>query len=645
MAQSKKVKPLSHILLLAAIGLLFFLPFLARPQILSSKNNDLGRTYVPLYSSIRNSFLTYKSIPLWRSDQMMGESLIANPLSSILYPGNIIFLIFPTSMASVIYYFLHFLLALVATFYLGKSFGFKRLQSMAAALFYTFSTNMLLHVSAGHITMVAAFSYLPIIFLSIRRLLKDTALKWLVVGSVSLASTLILYATIFYYSAIFSFVYTVYFFIFNQKLITFQKLTNQIKLLLALVLLTLGLSAIELFPQILFGPQSTRSALTYQDVALPLFNFKRYIVSMLFPYLDFKNLDHESFLYLGLVPSALALWGFLYLSSAKKIFVGILGTVTILFTLGQSTPVFKIAYYVLPLLKYSRMTTRLWFVVALVVTLLAAYALGKFKNQKLIYLLIILFLAENLSIGYFKIFQTPDLKNSNENLYQYLSSDKDIFRIYCTTYCFNPQLLEKYRLQIINGESPIQDKNFVSFLSQAGGYSWDQFAVIFPPYQVWQVSNPPQPNVNLMGLANVKYVASTYPLYDNNLQLQNKFENIFLYKNLLYRKRAYFENSSAVINFQKYEPNRIILTFASQDTPRKLVFSENYTSGWIASQNFQDYKAEPENGIFRAVTILPGISSVEFKYQPEGFIIGKTITMGTIVFLVIFFWYTRKKLI
>ncbi len=575
---------------------------------------------------------------------MMGESLIANPLSSILYPGNIIFLILPATFGSVVYYFLHILIALLATFFLSRSFGFTKPQSFAAALFYAFSTKMLLHISAGHITMIAAFSYFPLILLSIRHLLKTPTFKWLIVGSVSFAFVFILYATIFYYIALFSLVYIVYFFIINRKFFNLQNLLSRTKLFITLGFITLGLSAIEFIPQVLFGQQSTRSTLSYQNVALPLFNLKRYLTSLLFPYLNFKDLDHESFLYLGLIPTVLALWGFLSLPKGKMIIVGIFGALTILFTLGQSTPVFKIAYLMLPLLKYSRVTTRIWFTVALVAALLSAYGLGKIKNQKLIYLIIALFLAENLFIGYSKIFQIPNLKNSNQALYRYLSSDKDIFRVYCTTYCFNPQLLQKYHLQILNGESPIQEKNFVNYLSQAGGYSWDRFAVIFPPYQTWQVPSPPQPKADLLGLANVKYVASTYPLEEDTFQLQNKFDDIFLYKNSLFRPRTYFENSNASINILNYEPNRIVLAFEKSIVPRKLIFSENYLPGWVAVENYQDYKVEPEDKVLRSITILPGISSVELKYQPQGFVIGKTITIATLVSLMIFFWYTRKKL-
>lgn len=643
MAQSKKIKSFPYLLLLGGVCLLFFIPFFLKPQSLSIKDNDLGRTYIPMFTFVRNSFLANKSISLWRGDQMMGESLIANPISSLFYPANIIFLIFPSSSGSVIYYFLHFLIAAIATFYLGRSFGFNRIQSFAAGIFYAFSTKMLLHLSAGHITMVAAFSYFPLVFLSVRNLLRAPSLKWLVIGSFSAACVLILYATIFYYVSLFCLLYVIYFYVLDKTFFDYQKTLTRFQFLFALGLLTLALSAIEFLPQLSFGPLSTRSTLSYRDVAIPLFNIKRYLTSLLFPYLDFKNIDHESFLYLGAVPMTLAIWGFLKLSFGRKLLVAATGIITILYTLGQSTPVFNLAYHFLPLLKYSRVTTRIWFTVALVVSLLAAHALKNVKNKKLVFLIIGIFLIENFAIGYAKIFSVPNLSSQNLALYQYLASDKTIYRVYCTTYCFNPQLLEKYHIQILNGETPIQQQSFVNFLSKAGNYKWTNFAVIFPPYQVWQVASPPQPNAELLAEANVKYVASTYLLQNPVLDMKGKFGDIYLYINTTFKPRAYFENSKDVVDIKKYEPNRIIVTFPESNTPRKLIFSENYFPGWVASENFLDYQVERYRNVFRSVTVLPGISVVEFKYQPQNFIFGKAVTVGAILFLLIFFWHIRVR--
>jgi len=84
-----------QLLVIVFLCLLFFLPFLLKPELLTLKDNDLGRTYIPIFNFIHNSFYENKSLPFWRPEQMMGEPLIGNALFPIPYPLNIILLILP----------------------------------------------------------------------------------------------------------------------------------------------------------------------------------------------------------------------------------------------------------------------------------------------------------------------------------------------------------------------------------------------------------------------------------------------------------------------------------------------------------------------------------------------------------------------
>ena len=42
--------------LLIVLCFLFFIPFLIKPELLTIKDNDLGRTYIPIFNFIRTSF-------------------------------------------------------------------------------------------------------------------------------------------------------------------------------------------------------------------------------------------------------------------------------------------------------------------------------------------------------------------------------------------------------------------------------------------------------------------------------------------------------------------------------------------------------------------------------------------------------------
>lgn len=643
MDKKEALKDRKSFLVLILLCVVLFMPFFIQPSLLSSKDNDLGRTYIPTVTFMKNTFWHNFSLPLWRSEQLFGEPFFANPVFTLIYPGNILFLILPAAIASVMYYFLHLILAGVSVFYLARSFSISRHSSIASSVFYVFSTKMFLHISAGHITMVAAFCFLPLVFLASRKILHENKYIWILWFAVSLSLMLSLYATIFYYTILFIATYITYFLIVNNKLTLKFKVIRVPILFLFGFLLCICFSAIFLLPQIEFAPLSSRVQLTIGDVAIPTWNIKLFTSSLFFPYPFFKDLDHEAFLYIGLVPTILSVAGFFYLSNIKKIMLASFTVFALLFAAGLSTPLFRIAYTYLPLLHYSRATTRFWFIVTLITALLCGYALDRIKKKALAKILIGVFVVEAFTIGLVKIYSIPNLSFNNLTLYEKISADKSLFRVYCTTYCFNPQLTSLYSIQTLNGESPIQDRNFLALLQSAGAYSYNNFAVIFPPYQVWKLDKPPQPNSALLGLANVKYVASTYELTNDNFILDNKYENIYLYQNSKFRSRVYFEDTQEEATVTSIEANKITISYPKSNTPKTLVFSELYYPGWNAYSNGEKIVVEKLDTASRKVTIPSDSNKTELKFEPKSFVIGKSITFSTILFLAITFWFNKSK--
>ncbi len=637
MAQKEKLK--KPIFTLVLICFLFFMPFLIKPQILTTKNNDLGRNYIPLFTFIKKASLADKGLPYWRGDQLMGESLIANPVSTLFYPMNLVFIILPIGLAAVLYLLSHYIISAISTFLLAKSFSLSQKASFFAAIFYTFSTKNLLHTSAGHITMVAAFSYFPIFVLCLRKITIWRNSKFLILGSVSLSFMLLLYPTVAYYAVIFSFIYFFYLVLKNHPTHFFKRF----RVIVLLYLIGFGLSCIFLLPQIEFGPLSTRDQLKIEDVAQPLWNFNKFSQSLFLPYPILSDIDHESFLYFGIIPSIFLIAGFFRLPIRQKIILSIFAVLTLVYVAGLSTPIFKLAYNYVPLLKFSRVTTRIWFVVALLVSLIASFGISKVKSKKLIYLLVAIFICENLYIGYRKIFSVEDLSFQNEQLYMDIAVDKEPYRIYCTSYCLNPQLISKYNLTILNGENPIQDKQIVSFLQKAGNYTFSGFAVIFPPYQVWQKNDPPIPDPVVLGKANVKYVASTYTLNEQNLFLINIYSKIYLYRNLKFLPRVYGTNPSEQILLKRKSNNKFILYPALSQKASNIIVAEKFLPGWGAKDNLgRAIKVERED-IFLKVYVPRNTGSITLSYRPLSFVFGGIMTGSTILLLTVYFWYSRKR--
>jgi len=571
---------------------------------------------------------------------MLGEPILASGLSPILYPANVLFLIFPISISTVIFYYIHFVISSVSSYLLARSFNFTSLISLTVAIFYTYSIKNILHVSAGHITMVAAFSLFPLSFLLFSSILKQATFRKVGLLALILALIYILYPTILYYSAIFLILYYCYFLINNLSKFSVV-FKNTIIPLISVLFTFIGIISYKLIPQLEFANFSTRSNLTIQTVALPIWNLKNFILSLIFPYPNLDKFDHESLIYFGLAPIILSIIGFFKLNLQSKVLFSIVFIITLIFIAGTSTPLFEIFYEYFPFLKFNRVTTRLWFAVVLAISLLAAYGLKSIKSKKIIYIAIAFFLFESFFLGYMKIFEIPKLNFGNEKIYQYLSSDNDFFRVYCTSYCFNPQLIQKYNIQVLHGETPIQHASYVKFLQKAGNYNFDEFAVIFPPYQIWQVGIPPVPDTKILGDANVKYIASTYNLTDSNVQLLEQFDEILLYKNLSHRPRAYFRDSQETVNISNYSPNNIVLNFTNSLYQRSLIFSDLIYPGWNAYALNKKIIVNASDNDFRKITVPANTDRLELRFEPKSLVVGKAISIGTIIMLLLFF--LRRK--
>ena len=288
-----------------------------------------------------------------------------------------------------------------------------------------------------------------------------------------------------------------------------------------------------------------------------------------------------------------------------------------------------------------RVTTRPWFIVALIVALLAAFALSKIKDKKVILALVLIYLAEALFIGHTKISDIGVLDFKKADIYQFLAGNPGQYRVYCTTYCFNPQQIPRYNIEVLHGETPIQTKNFTKFLALAGNYQFSNFAVIFPPYQVWQVEKPPIPNLDLLSKANVKYVASTYKIDRSQLTLVKKFDKVYLYRNENVKSRAYFQENNEPVEIKYYSPNVVTLKFPAKNYSRILIVSQNYFPGWVYYNDNKKQDIKKHEDVFTEITVAPKTEEAILKYEPKNYSVGKTITFATIIVLLLYFF--KKK--
>jgi hypothetical protein len=84
-----------------------------------------------------------------------------------------------------------------------------------------------------------------------------------------------------------------------------------------------------------------------------------------------------------------------------------------------------------------------------------------------------------------------------------------------------------------------------------------------------------------------------------------------------------------------YSPNKIVVQ-ANLSSPGLLVLSELWYPGWRASDNGQRVKIHRADYLLRSVYLEAGQHTVEFVYHPLSFKVGRWVSAGAVLGLVIY---------
>lgn len=114
--------------------------------------------------------------PLWNPYNFSGTPLLANLQSSIFYPLNCLFFLFPFLTAWVIYIMLQPLLASCFTYLYSREIGLSPQASALAALGFISSSFMLVWLEIGIVGHTIL--WLPLIFFSLEKIIKQKKLRF-----------------------------------------------------------------------------------------------------------------------------------------------------------------------------------------------------------------------------------------------------------------------------------------------------------------------------------------------------------------------------------------------------------------------------------------------------------------------------------
>jgi hypothetical protein len=233
-----------------------------------------------------------------------------------------------------------------------------------------------------------------------------------------------------------------------------------------------------------------------------------------------------------------------------------------------------------------------------------------------------------------------------------LNKNED-YRIFSPSYSIPQHLASRDGIEMVNGVDPLQLQSIQNFMQfrKTSGTRLDGYNVAFPPFLT---GKPEVDNKDLflepekLGLFNVRYVISTFPLNFMGLNLLDQTAEGFVYENKFWLPRVWIQNPESslgkniieVVNYSRTNNTYKVET----NKEGLLVLSEIMYPGWKAEIDGKPVDILVQQDLFRSVLIPSGHHVVTFNFYPESLNIGIFISFFTLVLLVCWFLIERKSI-
>jgi hypothetical protein len=605
--------------------------------------SDLLISHLPNAAFIRDSLFRYGQIPLWNTQIMAGQPFDGDPLAGLWYPPNLLLLILPLPLAFNLLFLAHFSWAGFGMYRFLRDHELRIGPAFFGAVVFAGTPKLLAHLGAGHVSLVFAVSWTPWLLLALKRAavagdLRHGALAGLILALIALSDP-----RWAFFGAL---VGSVFWIIRVPRPFFGQNTHDNSWVMVGFGIMILLITAVLSMPLYQFFHYSSRSALTLSEASVhslpPI-----YLIGLIFP--DPYGY-HEWMTYLGLLPLVLAGVSLVYrqkwLASRNILFWLLVIVFAGAFSLGSNFVLFPLLFRLLPGLIFLRVPSRAWFLVALGVSVLAAFGLQALVREietrperrilhkraipYMLFGMIVLTLFDLLRVGRSLIESRPMPEPPAAT--QWIEARSGLFRVYSPSY----SLPFPDRLQHVDGVDPLHLASLSGFMARASGLPVTQYSVTVPSYVDHDAETlAGSPDVGLLGLLNVKFVASEFPINVTGLKLVKTFGQTYIYQNDFVRPRAWIEGQgSAEVSF--WSPNRIEV---QADGEGLLVLSEVAYPGWVCWVDGKRAAIQTVYGLLRGVQLPEGSHGVVFAYRPWPVYVGGALTLlGLIAFAGIWRW-------
>jgi len=329
-------------------------------------------------------------IPLWNPYNFSGTPHLAAIQSGTFYPINILFFIMPFNLAWTIYIILQPVLAGIFTYLFLKELKLGDKSAIYGGLIFSFSAFLVVWMQYGNI--IHAILWLPIVmWLGLRNLRDPSIIKSILLSFLLSFSIFAGHFQVSIYLYGFSFAFLLFAILVVQK----KNTLKNVVFLISIYAFSLVISAIQLLPSIEIFINSSRSNYAYErlvEFLIPTYH----LVGILFPdffgnpvsrnyYLTGTYIERAS--YIGIVPIFFIIFS-LFTKKSRYIWFFLLSAVAVFFiTYDSFITKFLYSIYIPPVIATS-VPTRIMFVMAFSLSVVAAFGLESFEKikNKIIYL-------------------------------------------------------------------------------------------------------------------------------------------------------------------------------------------------------------------------------------------------------------------
>lgn len=215
---------------------------------------------------------------------------------------------------------------------------------------------------------------------------------------------------------------------------------------------------------------------------------------------------------------------------------------------------------------------------------------------------------------------SSEVLGSQEDLLAYLTNNSsNPYRVYSPSFSLPQTVTAQAKIDLVDGIDPMQLSAYVRLFSRASGIPVNGYTVTLPPFTG---GDPKSDNINyvpnpsILGILNVRYVLSAFPLDVENLVLVRKFDDVFIFENQLFRERTWVENDQGEdrgAELIEYSGNRIVI---NAEGPGTLVLADVNYPGWVVFVDGAEQPIQAYMGVLRSVSLTEGNHTIIFTFRP-----------------------------